>query len=633
MADPKMPARWGVGLAVFQPWVDKVTGRGVEPGAPGAVPTKRWVVAHEGHLYDVKPEHFNIDQPRYTLHPSGAKEVWNQLNQSIAFERREKKQRKRKKQGRKSEGVAAVPEVEFGARATFRSAGAAASEFMDNNAELVEGLAAGDVGDALHDWMDGFEVKRGRSWKKANKTAKGKEILAEVGRRGSGTTWAVMHELLTWLFSQAFRKRWEDAPWGLIDSLADDLTPSCEDRVEQQGSDGERCGSWEWYPIASGQLDREQILHRLPEHAQVKAADAINQKELIDLVKQARRAVKEAKGCIGKEDAELMKSRLALLADMSKRPELISGAVCGNERARVCGFEAVKQEVARIKRACKRAIHDEGQAVSMEERDEAPFPTSENPKKKRAKYRAIVWTKGRHTSTEAGPHVEWDTWNGDGYRIAGHRQGMRRWFGLHRDSPPAERIKGPGGNGFWSTLTAAKAAANKHRRAYLAAKKKATRTSKANPTNPWGTLTDLEAKVIELEVRRPDGKVSIHTWHTNQPRLYWSPTRKALVFIHNGTKPKQLGAQAPPGKAADVFKRWTNRRATDAAELSIPAEPLKVAGPALRIVYKSKRYRDGIPRHHDFGSGVLVRKAPSGNACTWQVSGGKLKATKRGLVG
>lgn len=152
-------------------------------------------------------------------------------------------------------------------------------------------------------------------------------------------------------------------------------------------------------------------------------------------------------------------------------------------------------------------------------------------------------------------------------------------------------------------------------------------------SNPWGILVDLEGKIIELEIGRPDGQVDVHTWYTQRPALYWSPKKNAIVWVHNGAKPKQLGAQAPPGLAASIYKRWNSKRAMNAAEISIPSQPLKSAGPAVRIVYSSKRYRDGKPRHHDFETAVRVRKASAGSTCVWQLSGGKLNVTSRGLVG
>lgn len=541
-----VPARAGDG-DVVQVWRDRVTAEPRPPGTAGAVPVETWAASWAGKVYDVGPEHVDLAQPRYRLTAAGRQVVEALHAEASKLEAWEQKARKKRKPGRKAKVSATWDRAAPLARTSFRSASEAAKEFIAHNEEQVSGLAQGDMRDALRDWMDGFEVRRGRTFKRANQTAKGREIL-DAAKVISSTK--PIRLALVWLFSQSKSKRYEDVPWGLVDGLAEALIPACKDEQERQGgfTEGEVCGGWSWYPLTSGALSEKAIRWQLGPAAQLQAAEAKNAAELGGHVSELVRAFAKVRACMDPNAAAVVRRRIGILRKMAKHPEIISGSVCGTDEARACGFEAVAAEVRRVQRACERAGRQEGAPVTIEEREREPHPAQ-----------------------LAEPAGDEDT-----------------------ASNPA-----------------------------------------ASKRNPWGTLTDLEARVLELEVANKDGTVTVHTWTRDRPRLYWSPTRRALVFVDPppAATSSKARPRAPPGKAAAAFARWHSRRPSATATLRVPAVRLAQLGPAVRIVYTSTRYRDGRPRHHDFGPAVRVRSGRSGRACVYAVAGGTLTATGRGLVG
>lgn len=155
--------------------------------------------------------------------------------------------------------------------------------------------------------------------------------------------------------------------------------------------------------------------------------------------------------------------------------------------------------------------------------------------------------------------------------------------------------------------------------------------SRSNP-NPWGDLLDLRARVIELEVELPDGRIQVHTWHRDRPALFWSESRKALVWVHGGRDPSGFVDADTGGRVGRRHERWHGSEATEVGALELPAGRLHKLGPAVRIVYSAERYRDGIPRHHDFGPAVAAYAQKGRGARVFSVRGGSLTVTERGLV-
>jgi uncharacterized protein YegJ (DUF2314 family) len=155
--------------------------------------------------------------------------------------------------------------------------------------------------------------------------------------------------------------------------------------------------------------------------------------------------------------------------------------------------------------------------------------------------------------------------------------------------------------------------------------------SRANPAGPWGELLDLRARVMSLEVETPRG-VEVHTWHRDRPALFWSEKRRALVWVHGGRDPSNWTDNPATGPIASRHRRWHGDEPTERGSVELPAGPLAKLGPALRIVYSAERYRDGIPRHHDFSAGVAAYAQKGRGARVFEVRGGRLTLTDRGLV-
>lgn len=273
------------------------------------------------------------------------------------------------------------------------------------------------------------------------------------------------------------------------------------------------------------------------------------------------------------------------------------------------------------------------------------LPLKPESKSNPRKYRPIKWDIEDRSTKRDGDWLRSIYHTGDGYQIHEVRKIIagrwRRWFGVGRISFPHERqMEPPPGDatktGYFKTLTAAKKAANKHRRAYLAAKKKGGSKPKerANPEsrNPYGELLDLRARVVELEVELPDGRIQVHTWKKDRPALFWSEKKRAILWVHDGRDPSAFVDGDTRGPVASRHRKWHGTNPTELGELEVPAGPLAKLGPALRIVYFAERYRDGKPRHHDFEAGVGAYAQKSRGARVFECRGGRLTLNDRGLV-
>jgi hypothetical protein len=146
-------------------------------------------------------------------------------------------------------------------------------------------------------------------------------------------------------------------------------------------------------------------------------------------------------------------------------------------------------------------------------------------------------------------------------------------------------------------------------------------------------LLDLRARVVELEVEMPDGRVQIHTWNKDRPALFWSEKKRALVWVHGGKDPTGfVDDQDLAGAVVARHRKWHGADPSERGTVELPAGPLSKLGPALRIVYFAERYRDGRPRHHDFGAGVAAYAQKGPGARVFSVRGGRLTLNERGLV-
>jgi hypothetical protein len=362
--------------------------------------------------------------------------------------------------------------------------------------------------------------------------------------------------------------------WFEVDRLGDALLERCGTEAAKFGEEG-GCTGWVWYPPAAGITPMVEYLDEMDPDTAERVVETEHADRMAAVVDSVEKAYKSARKCLPAPARTVIRRRIRYLKKLQREPWRIPTAmVCGPDKEsgyRVCGFPAIEAEARRIAEACELSYH----------------PT---------------WPK-----------------------VAAMTEAEREELGL----PPMERDEDEepdqGGAVTMEEREAEPWAENPR-------KKKRKRKTKANPGAKWGELVDLEAKVIELEIRRANGVIEAHTWHTSQPRLYWSEKRQALVFVQGGKAPSGRIEGAPSGPAARRFKAWRGKKATATSELKLPAAALRPVGVAVRIVYSSKKYRDGVARHHDFGAGVRVYATKGRLPRLWQVSGGKLTATSRGLV-
>ena len=659
-----------------------------------------------------------------------------------------------------------------GVTETYRNAGDAADLFLSQNSAFIETTGYTGAEDQIRDFIDGFEVRRGRArkdgtyaFKRLNTTAKGREILDAF----KDDDYAGAREFLVWLFSKNRGKRWADVDWGAVDGLGDILAETCGD-TKAQSRDGEMsCTGWIWYPPAAGLQPLKERLQDLTPKAAAQLENQTHAAKLKALVKELRAALKKAAPCLPPQTQDTIRERIAYLAKLAKESWRIPGStICGADPEsgyQFCGFPAIASEVAQLRKACEfgydpnwplaeglsenaaaefglptatatgeaRPLDIEGQPVSLEDLDAIPWATEENPGGARppspgtldddgrrmlwtvyeaakkhyskqgergaqlkqlaarvawsevkrhyfkrgakwqrrkhvlprepdaldlrqgslslanpAKYRPIRWKVIKHTTPLDRMNKKTRTEHrGDGYTFTVYTgNGKKRIGAVRRYNFPEEILKGGAGysGGDFKTMTAAKAAANKHRRAYLKASKKdgskanppreLTKSVRSNPSprNPFGDLLDLRARVVELEVEIAGGLTQVHTWNKDRPALFWSETKRALVWVHGGRDPVGFVDADVRGAVASRHRKWHGTDPTELGQLELPAGPLAKLGRALRIVYFAERYPDGRPRHHDFAAGVGAYAQKGRGARVFECRGGRLTLNDRGLV-
>jgi hypothetical protein len=320
-----------------QEFVDAVTGLPVREVKPGAVPSGRWVTRvrpSKGQpIVSVEidreelgpPTSQRVDLTRPELLARAKAEADRQAKAGAADVRAAKRTGKQKVRG--------VGE-------TFRTAGKAAREFIDANHEFFDRVESLDLGDTIHDWMDGIEVRRGKVWRKLNKTTKGTAIL-EKFRAGRG---GAFDALLTWLFSQARSKRWTDVDWSTLDRMEEEIRKS---------PDGAGLPALAYRPAASIDAAAMAVEHMTEKQAE-EAARVFNQQNLEDLSRELATAYKAARKCLDPEERKVIRERARLVADLAKHPTKVWGlTLCVPEgQTRICGLPVLEAELVRVRRAC-----------------------------------------------------------------------------------------------------------------------------------------------------------------------------------------------------------------------------------------------------------------------------------------
>lgn len=654
--------------------VDAVTGQRVERTTPGAV----W----DGYELPVwfqgstRPQWVTVDAAevkesagRYPALKVKWRDLEERAQQQHAAQQKAKKQGKLRPQ---------VKQKHAGVAETFRTAGEGAADFLSNNWEMLETVGDLDVEDQVRDLLDGFEVRRGRKRKdgtykfvRLNKTAKGAEILDAF--RSSAERGAM--EFLTWLFSQVRSKRWREVDWPAVDELGEILTTTC---IEESGREGRRsqkqCIGWTWYPPGAELRPLAERLSELPERASRAFEVREHAKRLAELVKDLRAAVKKAKACLPEETEKAIRERINYLAKLSREPWRIPAAtICGEDPQtgyQLCGFPAIEAEVVQLRKACERGYDprwplaqslavDEAERLGLpvivaQERDAPDVADELGPGPTLEELQAIPWEPSEENPKAEPPSPG-----------SLPPDGRRMLWSTYEDAKKHYRKQGERGAAL-KRLAARVAWAQVGRHFYKrgakwqkrrrplkpnpdeldlrqqslgldGSKPKAPRGARAatrsnpKPRNPYGELLDLRARVMQLEVETPRG-VEVHTWHRDRPALFWSEKRRALVWVHGGKDPTSWQDVETSGPVASRHRRWHGDNPSEVGELELPAGRLSKLGPALRIVYSAERYRDGTPRHHDFGADVAAYRQNGRGARVFEVRGGRLTLTERGLV-
>lgn len=595
-------------------------------------------------------------------------EIDREANKILAARKRAKKEGRLRPQEKQK--VAGVAE-------TYRNAGDGAREFVGNNWELLETVGDLDVEDKVRDLLDGFEVRRGRKRKdgtykfvRLNKTKKGAEIIDAF--RSSALPGTI--EFLTWLFSQNRGKRWRDVDWSAVDELGEILQSSCVDESTEKGLRHMQCVGWTWYPPGAELRPLAERLHELPERVKKGYESREHGERLAELVKELRKAAKKAAPCLPDETTKIIRRRINYLAKLSREPWRIPAAtICGEDPEtghQLCGFPAVEAEAVQLRNACERGYDPRwplAQSLAVEEAERLGFPVvvaqeregpelgaDEGPAPTLAELESIPWEPSEENPEGAEPPAP-------GSLPAG---GRRMLWNTYEDAKRHYRKQGERGAALKS-LAARVAWAQVGRHYYKrgakwhkrkrplkanpdaldlrqkplpldGSKRRSTssqaRATRSNPTrNPWGELLDLRARVMELEIETPRG-VEVHRWHADRPALFWSEKRRALVWIHGGRDPSHWTDADAAGPVASRHRQWHGDNPSEVGALEVPAGRLLKLGKALRIVYSAERYRDGTPRHHDFGAGVAAYAQNGRGARVFSVRGGRLTLTERGLV-
>lgn len=651
-------------------WVDQVTGQPVPGPRVGAVESGRYVArvrAAKGAplvTVEVDPEDVHTADASFAVDRAAVEGLRAQAAKAA---KAAKAKPKRKAKRQRLPGVAE----------TYRSAGKAAEVFAagEGNWQVIDDASeSGDPHDFVRDWLDGVEVRRGRGFRRLRETKKGAALLRYFKAGPDRDVRRGILAVLTWLFSQGRSKRWDRAPWSMVRSFGDALAADCETNVRPHVAPGEPlsgCAGWQWFPLASGEVDPESVLEELPEAAAAQVSAQANQERLRAEVAALAKAYKAARACMPKATQAAVRRRLRFLRALVKEPERIEHLyLCAPEGwGRLCGFHAVAADIARIERACaepyradwpevearqgkttpglpdavERLTTDaaaepepEGRLITEEELAAMPHPAEANPTDPEVK-KALTWLKGSEkyalADVERFGIVDVATRYAKQAGVAGRKmaraldiigglvdpesnpevtrvqweQALARDEKMLRHYQEALRKLQRGGKVQHLTKKGAREAIA-GLRATIKHKRKMLATL-PNPAGPWGDLTDLRGRETHvLAVRvRHNGRELEHVWHDNHPRLKWSEDRGALVWVHGGRESAKVLAQKQ-----------------------------NPAGRALHIVYRQAKARGAAGTtdyKHDFGPGVRLRRGSGRTPSLFSISGGKLKSTGRGLVG
>lgn len=332
---------------------DLLTGQRVRPGTPGSLATGRYVMRIRpgpGEPFEV------IEVDRDDLDPSKdtfgvAKETYGRYRGMAGSQARAQARELKRMPVFEPGAELRLP----GTRATFRSADAAADEFLTHNPSLWN-MDWADVTDHVEDWMDRIEVRiRGRH-RALDETARGREIL-EMFRNGRNDQGFLA--LLVYLFRQAKGRRWENVSWSQIEDLVEIFAESARRESDRVGSTtflSAGIPTITWMPPATGfRSDTPEYLEQLEPRSQEYYRRYEASEHLHRLARELQRLVREGGKCLTSEQRKVVRARIKTLKQWAQRPDEMPEWACAvfQEPGVLCGLLGIEEEAARLAAACE----------------------------------------------------------------------------------------------------------------------------------------------------------------------------------------------------------------------------------------------------------------------------------------
>jgi len=365
-------------------YIDQLTGSTIPGDRPGAWDTGRKIVRTrppQGGAYVA------IEFDDETRDPSrdafGVDPYFD--DQYKAEAARIAKTKKRKKKPMSPDDAPSFRKI--GVKSTFSSPRAAAIEFMNMNEnafreEFIDGI---DALDFTREFMDRIEVRVGGKrdklkFAKLAKTPRGREIL----EKGKHVGPAIIVDMLTFLFGQAGpKRRYVDVPWDLVTDYSDMVVEAVIDRADQQGWPG-AVGAVEWYPLAAGVWDEEDLMATAIEEVGFEKAQKLsrwlNSQKLFRMAKDLQRTLYPGKGlkhlppdeaaaleeraeqivsCLRPDQLKVLRARYRVLRHWAKYPDEIPEWACAPTRDRegrysgLCLMPGIQEDYRRVLKACE----------------------------------------------------------------------------------------------------------------------------------------------------------------------------------------------------------------------------------------------------------------------------------------
>ncbi|MEM7160700.1 MAG: hypothetical protein AAF799_48130 [Myxococcota bacterium] len=371
-------------------YVDVVTGAPAPASERGTLSTGRVVADIDGETVEIDEEDLlgpgTDSDPRKRRYRFDHDSPENYTGQAKA-----------KKAARASKKAPRKQASKVGLRRTFDSATKAAAQFYENNADYFDHVH--DPWDGLRDWMDGIEVRVGRSAKhrKLSQTSAGKRILQQKHAA------AAIRGALAYLFRKAKGRKWEDIPWDQVDRLGEAL-----ERYYEAPTSGSGQPTIYWQPFA-GTVRAEDLDAMTPEQREaVRVQEAT--REIGEQLEDLREAYSRAKGCLPSDVRRVITRRMAEWSRWVQDPTMIPSYACEPDpktAGYLCNYPSVAGELAELKRSCEDA-YDPDWAAAQSKQGAAGFPDTrhgedELPRKEVASAKACCSSRTSKPATAKEP--------------------------------------------------------------------------------------------------------------------------------------------------------------------------------------------------------------------------------------